>query len=103
MSTVAKKPKPAKSTPPVPRPPREPDVSTYSGRCAARLRECRQAKKLSVETFVGALNKLLPKGEAYTDKAVYHWETGHAAIPLDALPLCAEVLGMTLKKFLPDA
>ena len=87
----------------VPRPPKSPDVSTYSGRVAARLRECRQAKKMSVEDFTAAINKIPSLQNTYTTKAVYHWETGHADIPLDALPACAEVLGVTLKKFLPDA
>ena len=65
---------------------REPDVSTYSGRCGKRLRELRERAGLSVEEVAQAL------GVSYG--AVYRWEAGKADPKLDYLPKLARLFGI---------
>lgn len=65
---------------------KEPDVSTYSGRCARRLRELRERAGLTVEQVAEAL------GVSY--RAVYHWERGTNEPKLDYLPELARLYGL---------
>jgi len=65
---------------------KEPDLSTYSGRCGKRLRELRERAGLSVQEVAAAL------GVSY--RAVYHWEAGKADPKLDYLPKLAKLFGI---------
>jgi len=61
-------------------------MSTYSGRCAARLRMLREKKGITVEELAAKI------GVSY--RAVYHWETGEAEPKLDYLPVLAHIFGL---------
>jgi transcriptional regulator with XRE-family HTH domain len=62
------------------------DLSSYSGRFAARLRELREKAGLSVEDAAGALGVSL--------RTYYSWESGEYAPPLNKLPDLATTLNL---------
>ena len=65
---------------------KEPDLSTYAGRCGARLRMLREKKGITVEQLAAKL------GVSY--RAIYHWETGEAEPKWNYLPILAEIFGL---------
>lgn len=77
---------------------KEPDLSTYSGRVAARLRALREGKRLSPEDMVDRLGE---RGIRLTITSYYRYESGTHSLPLDYLPDVAHVFGMTVRAFLP--
>jgi len=79
---------------------KEPDLSTYAGRVAARLRQLREKTGLSVEELADRLHLLT---KTPIDKfRIYKWESGRASPPYDFLPYLAEALGLkTVRALLP--
>lgn len=79
--------------------PKQPDQSTYSGRFAARLRELREKKKLTIEDVVSTVQK---SGYDLTAKTLYNWESGTRQPPVDAYPALANALQLkTVREILP--
>ena len=70
---------------------KEPDLSTYAGRVAARLRQLREKAGLSVKETVEKINMA---GYAITEMAYYSWENGNRQINLNAIPALAKTLGL---------
>ena len=65
---------------------KEPDLSTYAGRCGARLRMLREKKGITVEQLAARL------GVSY--RTVYRWESGDHDPPFNLLPKIANILGL---------
>ena len=63
---------------------KEPDVSTYSGRFAVRLRALREKVGKTVPEVADVME--------VTIGTVYHWETGHTFPKPDQLPVLAKML-----------
>lgn len=77
---------------------KEIDTSTYRGRFAAQLYAQRTASKVSVDRIIAALEK----AEIKIGKAgYYHWESGFSEPPMNALPVIAKVLGVTVPDLFP--
>lgn len=70
---------------------KEPDMKTYPGRCAARLRKLRTECGMSAQDVVDQLAK---KGTKVTTRAIYRWETAENEPPLSVYPLLAKLYGL---------
>ena len=70
--------------------PIQPNLETYAGRFAFRLRTLREKTGMTGKQFADAL-----QGEGYklTTATYYRWESGESQPPLNALPKLAELLG----------
>ena len=78
---------------------KEPDLSTYSGRVAARLRMLRDRAGLSVEEVAAQLTEL---SKTEIDRfRIYKWESGIASPPYDFLPYLARIFGVSVRGLLP--
>ncbi len=76
---------------------KEPDLTTYRGRFAARLRELRGDKD------VAAVLKSLEKSRHGIGRATYYnWEAAATDPPLNALPALAKALGCTVHDLFPE-
>lgn len=73
---------------------REPNVATYSGRIAARLRELREELGKSVEEMARKLK--LPM------RTLYRYESGERPIPPDAYPDLAKGFRLSVREFMPE-
>jgi len=74
---------------------KEPDLSTYAGRFAARLRMLREKAGLTVEQVASTL------GVSY--RAVYHWERGMADPKIAYFPQLAKLYGLkSVRGLLPQ-
>ena len=82
------------------RPPKEPDLSTYAGRFAARLRTLREAAGLSVAEARG---KLAGKGVDVSESTLRRWERADAVPPVESYPVLAKVYGVAPGDVLPPA
>lgn len=90
---------PSRSEPLAARENREPDVTRYSGRVAARLRALRNAKRMSVDELRLALER---HGVTLANSALYAYENGNRQINPDHYPALAKVLGVkSVREFLP--
>ena len=65
---------------------KEPNVGTYRGRCAKRLKELRERAGMPVEAVAKAL------GVSYG--AVYRWERGEADPKIEQLAELAHLFGL---------
>lgn len=65
---------------------REVDTTSYSGRLAVRIRELREAKRLTVEQLADKLDVSL-----FT---VYAWESGTRDVTTNRIPALAKALGV---------
>ena len=74
------------------RPPKPLKLKTFSGQVAARVRELRAKRKLSVPEAAAAAG--------VPPSTWYRWENA-AEIRLDALPAIAKALGTTPRQLLP--
>jgi ribosome-binding protein aMBF1 (putative translation factor) len=74
---------------------REPDLTTYSGRVASRLRELREAKGWPVEKLAEKLGIKV--------RALYAYESGTRTLDPDLYPDVADAFRMKLHDFLPRA
>ena len=76
-------------------PPRkEPDITMYTGRFAARLRMLRKKAGLTVEEMVDKTG--IPA------QTLYSWEQGKYTPPMETYPLLAETLGVKVRTLLPE-
>ncbi len=78
---------------------KEVDTSLYSLRCAVRLRELREAAKLSVEELAA---KVTRAGYELTVVTLYRWENGLRQIALDAVPALAKALKLPARELFAD-
>ena len=76
-----------------------PDLKTFSGRTAARLRELREARGKTVDEMCDALAAV---GYPVPVSTYYEYENGRTKVNLDALPYLAEVLGRSPRTVLPE-
>ena len=80
---------------------REPDVRTYSGRVAKRLRQLRDRSGYSVQQVVERMERF---GYALSIQGYYKWENGRAKVDLDAVPALAKALRLkTVKELFPSS
>ena len=77
-----------------PKPRKEIDTSTYTGRFALRLRSLREKKGLSVDEFSAKTG--IPR------QTLYNWESNISQPPIGQLPVLAEGLGVKIAKLLPE-
>lgn len=76
-------------------PKREPDLTTYAGRFAARLRELRQAAGLTQKEAAERLG--------FPQQVISRWETGERSPSLKQYPAIAKAYGdITVEKFFPE-
>lgn len=77
-----------------PRPKKEPNEETYSGRVALRLRQLREARGWSVKELH---EHLKDAGRPVPVSTIYAYELGSSAngvdLPLDLIPIYAEAFG----------
>jgi transcriptional regulator with XRE-family HTH domain len=72
---------------------KEPDMTTFTGRFAARLRELREKAKLTQAELAAKI------GVRVT--AVSNWETAANSPTVDKLPVIAEALKVSVRNLLP--
>ena len=72
---------------------KEPNMETYSGRFAARLRELREKAKMSQAEFASAIDS--------NQRTVSNWETARCAPPLDAFPTIADAFKTSVRNLMP--
>jgi transcriptional regulator with XRE-family HTH domain len=68
---------------------KEPEVDTYGGRFATRLRKLRIKTGLTAQQFA---ELLVADGVEIRPRTYYNWEAGINSPPLDMLPLLAKHL-----------
>lgn len=78
----------------MPRPTKDPDVTTFIGRFGAELRRRRERKKFAVEEAAAAAGVPAPTW--------YAWEAGRYAPPIEKLPAIAAALGCSVRLLLPE-
>ena len=71
------------------------DLSTYSGRVGALIRERRESLGISTSEMA--------KRCSVSEQTLYAWEVGRNAISLNSFAKIAAALGTTPKKLLPDS
>jgi len=77
-----------------PKPRKEVDTSTYTGRFAVRLRALREKRGMSVEQLAEASG--VPR------TTIYNWESGtYKAVIDDPLVAVAEAIGVTVRTLMP--
>jgi len=82
----------------------EPDLNTYSGRVAARIRELREARGWSLDDLA---ERLKQNGTTIPVSSLYAYEVGRRGdgtgrdIPVDLYPAIAAVFGKSIRSFLP--
>lgn len=76
----------------------EPDLSTFEGRFAARLRQLRDRKKWLVDDVCNALAE---RGHDIQPSTVFGWEGGRRQPKLTLLPVLAEIYGVSIRSLLP--
>lgn len=72
----------------------EPDLSTYSGRVAARVRALREKRRMAVDDLADDIGVAV--------QTMYGYENGKSRIPTDLLPAFAKAFGMSVRAFLPE-
>lgn len=77
----------------------EPDLTTYSGRLAARIRELRTATGMTTEE---AAEKLTLNGYGISAPAMRHWENGTRKPMWDALPALAKTFKVKIRELIPE-
>ena len=71
------------------------DTSTYTGRFAARLKELREKKKLTVEE--------LAEKSGIPVQTLYCWESMSRTPAIDRFPELAKALGVKVRFLMPNA
>lgn len=77
---------------------KEPDMSTYSGRIAARFRELRVQNYETLDEYRLVLDR---HGLQIPLQTLYKYEQGTTNINPDYYPVIAKSLGKTVRSFLP--
>ena len=72
---------------------KEPDLSTYSGRFAARLRSLRDKTGMSADEFA--------EMHGFNRATYYGWEVGKSAPHYDLLPELAKAFGIPVRTLIP--
>jgi len=67
-------------------------MSTYTGRVAARIRQLREAAKITVQQFADRVSE--SAGERVSVATAYAWENGHSTPNIKMLPHIAKALGL---------
>ena len=80
------------------RKPKEPDLTTFRGRVANRLRELRVRKYRHQDDFVNALSL---RGVNITKATLSGWETGYRTPAIDLWPIIADALGVGVRALFP--
>ncbi|MFH5806432.1 hypothetical protein [Alienimonas sp. DA493] len=80
------------------RPPKPVDQSTYSGRFAARLRELRERRELSVADL---RDHLEDGGVKVVEETIRSWERNASTPPLDVFPVLARILYIKIGDMMP--
>uniref|UniRef100_UPI0011A51BC1 helix-turn-helix domain-containing protein n=1 Tax=Gimesia alba TaxID=2527973 RepID=UPI0011A51BC1 len=70
---------------------KEADLKTYSGRCAARLRELRSESGLSAKQVAEHLTK---KKMSVSYRSILRWETAESDPPISVFPVLAKLYGV---------
>mgnify|MGYP000020554983 CR=1 FL=1 len=80
-------------------PPRkEPDMETYSGRLAARIRKLRES---TGRTTTEAAERMTKLGYEVSDTSFRHWENGTRTPKWDAMPFLAKALKVKVREVIP--
>lgn len=77
---------------------REPDLSTFSGRFADRLRELRSKTNLTLHQVA---DKLRENGIDTSYRSISRWEAGETDPPIKAFPALASAYNVTVRSLLP--
>ena len=77
-----------------PKPRKEVDTSTYTGRFAVRLRSLREKRGMSVEQLAEASG--IPK------RTIFNWESDTKIAGIDRLPELAKALEIKTRTLLPE-
>jgi len=78
---------------------KEVDMTTYSGRIAAKMRIVREKKQLDAAKVAKRMTKF---GWPITMAAYRHWENGTRKQNVDAIPYIAKALGVKPHDILPE-
>jgi transcriptional regulator with XRE-family HTH domain len=76
---------------------KEPDLTTYRGRFAARLRELRGDKSVAK-----VLSSLKRSGHEISPATYYNWESAATDPPLNTIPSLAKALGCSVSELFPE-
>jgi len=80
---------------------KEPDLTTYVGRVAARIRRLRERAGLTPAEFAERVSRA--SGITVSVSTAYAWENGHSTPNLKMLPPIASALGLSrVRNVLPD-
>ncbi len=80
--------------------PKPPDLTTYSGRFAARLRTLREKTGMTGQEMAEAVTA---SGFDVAWRTYFNWENGRTQPPIDAFPSLAKALGLkTIRALLPE-
>lgn len=77
---------------------KEPNITTYQGRFAARLRELREKRGKSVAEMVDAYRT---QGLEVAASTIYGWENATRTPAIEQFPLIAAALGVSVRNLLP--
>src|SRR5690349_4375696 len=83
----------------VAREPKTPDKTTYTGRCAIRIRAERKRRGMSVDELRDGMNR---HGYSISTSNLYAWERGMVNIDLNAIPAISKALGVSPHDLLPN-
>ena len=72
---------------------KEPDLTTYSGRFAARIRALRDKTGMSADEFA--------EKHGFNRTTYYSWEIGYATPSFDKLPELAKAFGISVRTLIP--
>ncbi len=79
---------------------KEPDLSTYRGRFAERLKALRIKAGLSVEE---SADELMSRGVIKNQRTLYHWESGRGLPKIEDLPEISQLYGLkSTRNLLPE-
>ncbi len=80
--------------------PKPPDLTTYSGRFAARLRALREKTGMTGQEMAKAVSD---SGYVVKERSYYAWESGANSPPFDAIPFISKALGLkNIRTLMPE-
>ncbi len=82
------------------RPAKPVDTTDFAGRFAARLRMLREDTGMSGTQMAEAVTAL---GFNCAERTYYSWERGRGFPPPNALPVIANILGVTIRTVFPQS
>lgn len=80
------------------RPRKQPDMTRYTGRVAARILKRRAALGMTTDSFRDALGT---QGLTVNMNTLYAWDQGRNPIPIDTLPTIARALRCEISELMP--